>query len=213
MTEFTDFTDSIKEWANRGDWSDALATSFVRGAEEKFNQDLRIDRMIVSNDALIASRCAPVPDDWLEFDLVMLQNDSVPSGWVPIRYKARDEFFKLPDNSPTWVSSLGTYTLEGRQLYFGGPPNAVDGNTVRISYYAEVPVFADDTPSWVYTKYQALYRYAALMHADLHAVGEEDRGAMLNGLVESMIGKLNAAHRFSRASGSRITRSRMRSFG
>ena len=213
MTDFSDFSSSIAEWANRQDWSPVLLTSFIRSAEQKLNADLRIDRMIVSNDALITSRCAPIPDDWLEFDLVMIKNASVPSGWIPIRYSARDDFFKLPDTSPSWQSSCGKYTIEGRQLYLGGPPDTTEGNTVRISYYAEVPVFSDTTPSWVYTKFPALYRYAALMHADLHAIGEEERGAMLNGLVESMISKLNAGHRYARASGSRVTRTRMRSFG
>ncbi len=218
MTDFSDFTDSIKEWANRGDWSDVLTTSFVRMAEEKLNQDLRIDRMICIAKNTVTDGCATLPDNWLESDFMQMEANTA-TGWFPIRYKPRDEFFKLPNTTTTIISSTsnrttyGFYTIEGRIIYFGGPPDAVEGNVYQLSYYSEVPVFSDTQDSWVYTKYSALYRYAALTHADLHAVGEEDRGAMLNGLVESMIQKLNAAHRYSRASGSRVARGHRRSFG
>ena len=37
MSDFSDFKTQIAEWANRQDWSDLLVTSYVRGAEEKFN--------------------------------------------------------------------------------------------------------------------------------------------------------------------------------
>ena len=68
MTDYSDFTAQIAEWANREDWSPVLVTSFVRMAEQKINAELRIGRMIRSADALIAARCAPLPDDWLEFE-------------------------------------------------------------------------------------------------------------------------------------------------
>ena len=151
MTDYSDFTAQIAEWANREDWSDTLVASFVRMAEQKLNAELRVSRMIKSVDGLIASRCAPIPDDWLEFSLVRIGNDSVPSDLVPIRYKSRDEFFKLPDK---WGS--GFYTIEGRQLFIGGAPDTVNGQTVRMSYYGEVPVFSDDVDSWVYAKYPEL---------------------------------------------------------
>ena len=51
------------------------------------------------------------------------------------------------------------------------------------------------------------------MHADLHAVGEEDKAGAIEALTEEMITKLNADHLRSKASGSRVTRPRLRSFG
>ena len=208
MSDFTDFIAQIKEWQNREDWSDNLATSFVRMAEQKINAELRVSRMIKSSDGLIASRCAPLPDDWLEFSLVRMQSSVVPSGFIPIRYKARDEFFQLPDK---W--SLNYYTIEGRQIFFGGTPDSVNGLTFRLSYYGEVPVFADDTDSWVYTKYPNLYLSAAQMHAYMHAVGEETQAALAKQLTEEEISKLNDEWRMAKASGSRLTRTRTRSFG
>ena len=208
MTDFSDFTTAVAEWANREDWSPTLVTSFVRMAEQKFNAELRVDRMISYAQNTVTQRCASLPDDWLAMDLVKIQNANGADGFLPIRYKSRDEFFNLTDD---W--SYGYYTFEGRTIYFGGPPDSVNGVEFTIAYFAEVPVFADDTPSWLYTKYPSLYLHAALMHADLHAVGEEQNAGNMKQLTEDEIQKLNALYLRSKASGSRVTRSRIRSFG
>ena len=211
MTDFADFTTQIAEYANRQDWSSVVVTGFVRQAEEIFNRDLRIDRMLQADDALIASRCAPLPDDWLEMDLVRIAVASsayYPSGFAPIVYKPRAEFFATQDEC-----AAGIYTIEGRQIFIGGLPNDIEGQTVRIDYYQEVPVFSDTTPSYIYTKYPGLYLNTALYRAALHAVGEEQSAANYKQMSDETIQKLNAAHRYSRASGSRLSRTRTRSFG
>ena len=208
MTDFADFKAQIAEYANRADWSDAIVTGFIRQAEQKLNAELRIDRMIQFDEALIASRCAPLPDDWLQMELVRIASGNVPDGFIPIRYKSRDEFFTTNDN---WMG--GFYTIQGRQIFVGGAPNSTDGQTLKITYYGEVPVFSDTTPSWVYTKFPSLFLSAATMFACLHAVGEEDKAAGAKQLTEDTIQKLNANHATSRASGSRITRTKTRSFG
>jgi len=208
MTDFSDFTTQIAEWANRQDWSPTLVTSFVRMAEQKMNQELRHNRMIKSAIVTSTERCATIPDDWLEFDLVEMASDQVPGGWKPIRYKSRDEFMKLPDK---WA--LNHYTIEGRTIFFGGTPDDVEGIQFQIFYFGEVPVFSDTVDSWVYTKYPSLYLSAAMMHAYLHAIGEEAQAANAKQFTEDMIQKLNVEHNLSKASGSRLTRSRVRSFG
>lgn len=219
MTDFADFTASVADYANRQDWSPTLLTSFVRDAEQKLNAELRIDRMINTAQNTVTCGCSTLPDDWLESDLMLIGNALTPTTWAPIRYRPRDEFFRLPATpySGTYFanynSTYGSYTIEGRTIFFGGVPDEVEGRLFQLNYYQEVPVFSDSVNSWVYTKYPALYRYAALMHADLHAVGEEDKAGMMKQLCEDMIGKLNADHARARASGSRLARSRVRSFG
>jgi hypothetical protein len=208
MTDFSTFKSQIAEWMNRSDWSDDLVTSFIRMAEARLNAELRIDRQIKFVDALIASRCAPLPDDWLSMELVRIANGNVPDGYIPIRYKSRDEFFTTNDN---WI--YGFYTIQGRQIYIGGTPDTINGQTVKLTYYGEVPVFSDTTPSWVFTKYPSLYLNAASIPAFLHGVGEEDKAVAATQLVTDTIQKLNAVHATSRASGSRVTRTRVRSFG
>ena len=208
MTDYSDFTAQIQEWANREDWSPVLTASFVRMAEQKLNAELRVSRMIKMATNTVTDRCSTVPDDWLEFDLVLLGNMNVPGGWAPIRYKSRDEFFKLPDK---WA--WGNYTIEGRTMFFGGTPDAVNGRQYRIFYFAEVPIFSDQVESWIYTKYPSLYLSAAMMHVYMHAVGEENQAAGSKQLTEDGITKLNNEFNISKASGSRLTRTRVRSFG
>jgi hypothetical protein len=208
MTDFSDFKAQIAEWANRQDWTDALVTSFVRMAEQKFNAELRVDRMICNASNTVTQRCATLPDNWLAMDFVQIENPNGANGFLPIRYLARDEFFNLPDK---WAQSY--YTIEGRTIYFGGAPDDIEGVQFNIAYFGEVPVLADDQQSWLYTKYPSLYLHAALMHANLHAVGEEVNAANMKQLTEDEIQKLNALYLRSKASGSRVTRSRVRSFG
>ena len=87
------------------------------------------------------------------------------------------------------------------------------GRRFQIDYYQLVPVFFEHAPSWVYTKYPGLYLNTALYRAALHAVGEEQTAANYKQMSDETIQKLNAAHRYSRASGSRLSRTRTRSFG
>ena len=208
MSDFADLKAQIAEWSNRQDWSDALVTSFVRMAESKLNQELRVALMIQQDDGVIVSRCAPLPPDWLAMDLVRVANSNGADGFLPARYKARDEFFNQRDTH-TWMY----YTFVGTQMYFGGTPDPVDGTLYRIAYYGEVPVFSDTQPSWVYTKYPNLFLSCAMMHAYLHAVGEEQNAANAKQLAEDMMQKLNAAHLGAKAGGSRVTMPRHRSFG
>ena len=208
MTDFSDFKAQIAEWSNRQDWSDALVTSFVRMAESKLNQELRVALMIQMDDGIITSRCAQLPDDWLAMDLVRVANENGADGFLTARYKARDEFFNQRDTH-TWMY----YTMVGATIFFGGTPDPIDGTEYKIAYYGEVPVFSDTQTSWVYTKHPNLFLSAAMMHAFLHAVGEEQNAANSKQLAEDMIQKLNAAHLGAKASGSRVTMPRHRSFG
>ena len=140
MSDYSDFKSQIAEWMNRADWSDNLVSSFVAMANQKLNAELRIADMIQFDEALITSRCAPLPSDWLQLELVPnRQFKRIPINFLPIRYKSRDEFFNTTDN---WM--YGFYTIQGRQIFIGGAPDTVNGQTVKITYYGEVPVFSDD---------------------------------------------------------------------
>jgi hypothetical protein len=141
-------------------------------------------------------------------DIVRVANTSGADGFLPAEYKTRHDFFNQTDKQTNQF-----YTIEGRTMYFGGTPVPVDGTEYKIAYYGEVPVFSDANPSWLYTKYPSLYLQACLSFAALHAVGEEQSAANFKQLVEDQITKLNANHLGAKASGSRVVRSRMRSFG
>lgn len=207
MSDYDTLKATIADWANRQDWSDALVSSFVSHAEQKFNAELRVDRMINLVTNVVTQRCSALPDDWLEADFVQIQNANGANGFLPIRYKSRDEFFNLTDN---WA--YGYYTIEGRTMYFGGTPDATEGVTYTMNYYGEVPVMATLGSSWIYTKYPSLYLFSALIHSNLYAVGEEQKATLMKQWVEDEITKLNNVHLKAKASGSRLTRTRVRRF-
>lgn len=219
MTNYADFKTQVAEYANRQDWSDTIVTGFINMANEKFNAELRVRHMIKTVVNQVDHSCAALPSDWLESDFVLLQNDNAPQGWMPIRYKARDEFFREPNtplSSSLWrtKATRGFYTVEANTIWIGGTIDEIQGTAVRMFYFADVPVFSDTTDSWIYTKYPSMYLYAALMHAELHAIGEEDKAVGLKALVEDQIKKLNDAYRMAKASGSRVAKGRTgRSFG
>ena len=208
--QLTTLSGQLTDWANRGDWvnTPGLIQSFITMAEQKFNSDMRIDRMLATSVNTATQRCSTLPDDWLEMYLIFVQSQVNPSGWAPIRYKSNDEFFNLTD----W-NAYGYYTIVGRTINFGGCPDDVEGIQYQIVYYGEVPPLNDTTDSWLYTKYPNLYLWACLGNAALHAVGEEAQAANFTQLADGLITKLNNAWRIAKASGSRITRTRTRSFG
>jgi hypothetical protein len=208
MTDYSDFQAQILDWTNRQDFSPVLVTSFIRQAEEIFNRELRVDRMINTATNTVTVRCSMLPDDWLEMDHISIANNNGPNGWLPIRYMPRDQFFNTVDKR-----AYGYYTIEGREVTFGGSPDDVDGIMYQIQYYGEVPVFSDTCPSWVYTKYPTVYLNAAQYRAALHAVGEEQTAANFKGMLDEGIKKLNDEHLKSKASGSRLKRTQRRSFG
>jgi hypothetical protein len=217
LTDYADFVSQIKEWENRGDWSDALSASFVRMAEEKFNDELRIDRMLKTVVNTVDHDCAKLPDDWLESELMLIQTTGAPTGWTPIRYQPRDEFFRSPSATTPYYSLRKTtysrYTIQGRTIYFGGAIDPINGQGFRMDYFARVPIFSDTVPSWVYTYHPGMYLAAARGYAKLHAVGEEDKAGGMKMLVEDQIQKLNNDYLKSKSSGSRLSRGHTRSFG
>jgi hypothetical protein len=208
--QLTTLSNQLMDWANRQDWANTtgLVQSFIAMAEQKFNSDLRVDRMLNTSQNTVTQRCSTLPDDWLEMFLISVSSMVNPNGWAPIRYKSNDEFFNLTDRH-----AYGYYTIVGRTINFGGCPDDVEGIPYQIVYYGEVPPLNDATDSWVYTKYPNLYLWASLANAALHAVGEEQSAANFEMLSDKLIAKLNVDWQHARASGSRITRTRTRSFG
>ena len=219
MSDYDTFVAQLKDWSNRQDWSDDLVASFIVQADQRLNADMRVREMIATAENLVNCQCATLPDDWLEMDMLWIASGSTPTGWWPLRYLPRDEFFRFsampyastyPSSS---LSTLGKYTIEGSTLWFGGMPDAVNGVTYRMAYYQAVPAMAVTGSSWVYTKYPRIYLLASLINADFHAVGEEDKAMLLGQEVDKMIGRINDNWKLAKASGSRLARSKVRSFG
>lgn len=197
MSAIAEFIEQIKGWINF-DYSDDLVTSWIRMAEERINTELRVREMIkVDRGLFIQDPTAPLPEDWLEMDLVRRLDRK-----EPLRYSDRHDFYTKDTD--------GYYTIIGDFIVIGGPFNK--GVEVEIYSYRQVPPLGEEA-TWLYKKHPRLYTAAVLTMAVAYGV-EDERAPMWEAEVSTRISQLNAAHRLSRASGSRITRRPInRSFG
>lgn len=200
MSNYSNFIAELKEWANREDWSDALAASFVRMAEQVFNSELRNDWMIRHATAVLAAQRVLLPSDWLEAD--MIRNDKQK----PLHYMDRDSFFEADDKC-----TEGFYTFSGRYLHVGGVFGQ-DGKTVYMDYYGKVPKFSDNQESFLYDQYEGVYLMSAMCFAGIHGVDDE-RAAGFKSNVSDFINKLNVAHMLSKHSGSTLKIRNTRTYG
>lgn len=201
MTAISDFCNTIRSWLNREDYDDALVTSWVRMAEERLNEKLRIDYMVQIDTAVIAAsaRQVPLPTDWLSAELIMCDG-------VPYRYEPRDPFYGRGAEK-----SRKMYTISGRYIIFGGPIDSVAGMDAELHYYGKVPVLGAN-PTWLSTNYTELLTMATLSVAYAYGL-EEERALQYGAVVNSKIDALNNDHLMTKASGSRLTRKTGKGFG
>ena len=108
-------------------------------------------------------------------DLVRVENENGADGFLTARYKARDEFFNQRDTH-TWMY----YSIVGTKMFFGGTPDPLDGTRYRIAYYGEVPALSDTQHELDLHEIPGALSQRPLMHAALHAVGEEQTAATLS---------------------------------
>lgn len=200
MTAIGDFCNTIRSWLNREDYSDELITSWVRMAEERINEKLRIDYMVQIDTATIASsaRRVALPSDWISANLIVV-------GGIPYRYEAKDSFYGRGTEA-----SRKMYTISGRYIVFGGPIGA-SGVSVEMHYYGKVPQLGNN-PTWLSTEFTELLTFATLSVGYAYGL-EEEKGLAFAGIVNNKIESLNASHLASRASGSRLTRKTGKGFG
>lgn len=202
MTALSDFCDTVRAWLNREDYDDALVTSWVRHAEERLDESLRIDHMIQIDTATVsaAERRVVFPEDYLEADFIR----SV-SG-VPYRYEARDPFY-----GRAITANTNMYTIVGRFIVFGGPIDETTGLDVELHYYGRVPRLGDD-PTWLSSQFNELLLFSTIVSASIYGI-EDERAMAMAGAVTAKIKSLNERHLLSKASGSRLTRKTGKGFG
>jgi len=204
MTALEDKCTEIRLWLNEGsdEYPDSLVTTWIRGAEERLNVELRIDRMIKIDTAIATDGRVTLPSDWIEADLVRIQ------GANPIHYKSRDDFYTIGDSGG--YENLGKYTIVGRYIILGDASSGTPP-TVELAYYSNIPPLDADA-NWVQTYYPTLLLYGSLEQAHLYGI-EDERAASMGAKVGDMIMKMNDAHKAAKASGSRLSVKSKRSFG
>ena len=199
MSDYTDFVASLREWANREDWSDGRVAEFIRLGEAELNRILRVRQMVTQVTVSPAyDGSSEVPDDWLGSIFVQVDGES-------LRYAAPDEFSDLG------TKTAGRYTMLGSTLTLGG----ITGNNVcRLTYWARIPAFTSSpgTNTWVQSFYYHPFLWATLVYAGAFGL-EDDRVARIKADLYDTVNALNAADDYARTSGSVLARRRKRTLG
>lgn len=195
----TDFIATIRGYTGFNDPSvitDTLITSWVRMGEELCSASLRIADMVQIDTALITEARVLAPTDWLSTDFVRIPDE------VVFNYESRTNFYTIADNT-------GFYTESGRYIIFGGTPDTVNGKTVELHYFGEVPVLNDDGSSWLAEKHLSVFIDATMNFAQDRLV---DNTIDWGGRFGSKVEKLNDNYLAAKGRGGMIAR-RARSFG
>lgn len=202
MTAISDFCDRVNDWLNQS-YEEPLITSWVRLAEERLNDTLRIADMIQIDVGTILQDRVTLPSDWQELDFVRR------IGGGPLHYISRDEMYAR--NSRRVTETGERYTITGNYLIVGGEVDDVDGKQLEISYYGDVPQLGDIT-NWVVQRHSGLLLAATLVAGTMYGI-EDERIPIFTAYATDTINTLNNNHKVARASGSVLNAPRRKGFG
>jgi hypothetical protein len=133
----------------------------------------------------ITGRSTAQVNDWLQMDFVSVANDNGPNGWLPIRYKSRDEFFNLRDQY-----AYGYYTIEGRDITFGGSPDAT--STKAVAQVA--PGFELRSVERIFRGVCASCSKGRARGDDAARAGQRQRGQMWRGSHHGPVSEYHTGH-------------------
>lgn len=204
MTAWEDKCAEIRLWLNVGEeeYSNALVGTWIAGAEERFDRELRVDDMVEIDTADVNIDRVTVPDRWIEADFIRLTDGD------PLVYKDRNSFYTRGDTGE--YENLGKYTLTGRYIIVGNA-SLTSPPTLEMSFYAKIPRFTEDN-TWLSTKFPNLLLFGALEQAFIYGI-EDERAATISSKLDGMIAAMNDGHKMAKTSGSRLNYKTKRSFG
>jgi hypothetical protein len=216
MAALTDFITVVKAWVDDLNPTDALITSWVRIGEERMNNELRVDEMIVREYATFDDDCAVLPADWLKTIYVK------PQGGRAFTFVSNKGYFDGMPGQPALVAAPpggfapypptghGYYTNVGRTIFVWPPVDPDALTKFDIAYYAKVPPLGD-TSNDVMDRFPSLYLNCTLAAGAPYLI-EDDRLNTFAALATAGIKMANDQAVGARFSGSPIVPVK-RSFG
>jgi hypothetical protein len=201
MSDLTDFLPTSSDGRDEDEYSDEVVTEWIRDGEERLNNELRVNEMIVREYATFDDNCAVLPADWLEHIYVRLK------GGKPFHFCTPDEYWELP---PASESLEQRYTTIGLTLFIWPPVDPDALTQVEIAYFRKITPIGD-TRDAVFDRFPSIYRNVTLTAAAPYLI-EDERLQTWAGLATAGITKANDAAHKARWSGSPLL-ARKRSFG
>lgn len=185
---------AVADWPGRGDARYlARVPDFIALGETRIWRRLRVADMIVTGSLIIpggATNYVTVPADWLEFARVRSSTTS------RIEYLPPDQF-----DAQVLPGDNGFYTVEGRRMIYGMPPNS--SATLDVRYYAHPGMLRDVTTTWLLTKAPGAYLYASLLEAMLWSKNASKAGEY-GTLLDKELDELESESKASVLGGGRL---------
>jgi hypothetical protein len=181
MTALTDLLSALRSHINRSDLSDDTVTTWVRFAEERMNNELRVAEMIVRANIQMTDNVIALPPDWLEGEYlkyVPTQTPDTNDGSVyggphvynydilygrPIHYCTTDEYYAAQNDTGNPLHYQSYYTIIGGQLFVSPAPDPTLGRDYEMAYFGRVPPL--DATNKVYERFPSLYLNASLVYS------------------------------------------------
>jgi hypothetical protein len=215
MTALTDYCAKIRRWIDDDDPTDETIIEWVRDAEERINNELRVTEQMVRERATMDDNCIVMPDDWLETVYVRI------AGGRPFNYVSNDSYWKLvpgpslvqpdPYALPLYPGQRRThYTHIGNTLFVWPPIDPEALTKIELAYYRKVAPL-DVAADPLMARYPSVYRNCTLAAGAPYLV-EDERLATWLSLATAGIEKANDRSKKARHSGSPIA-PMIRSFG
>lgn len=203
----------IRSWENYDQYTDNLVTSFVRLAEDNFNEVLMCEEQITVISLPVTNNKITLPSDFIDLDYIRhLGSGNSYSADVsrshPLDAVSKDEYWRSVNAADNSLRSK--YMRSGNYVYLC--PTLTDGSLVELSYYAKLSPLTDSNVNWLFGRKRSVYLFGSLSYAAAYNL-EYDKADALKSQAADIITALNNKSKQSRYGQASRIRPRIRSFG
>ncbi len=211
MSALTDYYATIRSWVDDANPPDALIDSWIRIAEERINNELRVNEMIDRDYTTMEDNCVVMPPEWLEVIYVRAKGGTV------FRYVTPDSYWQLqatpqvtlqvqdPNSANPWPppGSKQVYTIIGRTLFVLPNINPDLLTQIEAGIYRRIQPMGD-TVDPVVAAYPSIMLNCTLAASSTYLI-EDERLSTFATLATAGIAKANDQAKAGRWSGSPLT--------
>lgn len=167
ITTYATLQSEVADWLNRSDLTNVIKT-FVQLAENEFNRDPRLRRMIENASFVADADAKALPADLIAIEALYHDGGTY---FGPIEIVGAEQLAHLKlkfgtTGPPRYAARIlaSTGTLTGGTLRFAPVPDAA--YTLKLSYWAGVVALSDAAPTnWLVTNHPDIYLYGALVES------------------------------------------------
>lgn len=123
------FMTTLKTWVDDFDVTDLMLLSWIAMAEERFNNELRANEMIVTRRVQLEDQCVPLPEDFLE----MVTCRYTQSG-LPLRHVPADEYYRVRSGAEFYLSGPQTTAITYLDPTTGAPVGPLPRQPAFVDY-------------------------------------------------------------------------------